>query len=394
MGTNAAGEGVPTTRGGRYWHVTTLRDMILNDVYCPHTIEELAALADDGNLSAEVLSTLEPENAYGIAWYNRHKVETGPGGRQIKTPRPRSEWIATPVPDSGVSREWVDAAREAIKDNVRPSDAGRRFWNLKGFSYCPCGARLKPFTVRKKNGIHFYYICHAYRSGRDPCPHARYHRADGEAGLEERVADFVLGLIHNPDVLRQRVREQAAREKEALRDTRKQIATLAQRVHEADSERDRYNRLYARGKLTDAEYDTYTNELDEKRSIIQGELSRLADVRRHVEYLEELPQLVEEYLRDLPDLVEGAGTPVREYETAPPEPAEDGSLNIYTLTPERVRRRTPEEMKELRESRERERAERYGATYAMLGLKVIAHHGGSLEITWRGGGCKLLGSRR
>jgi hypothetical protein len=300
------------------------------------------------------------------------------------------------VPDSGVPREWVDAAREAIRDNVRPSDAGRRHWNLKGSLFCPCGARLKPFTVRKKNGIHFYYICHRHRSGRDPCPHARYHRATGEAGLEERVADFVLGLIHSPEVLRERVREQAAREREALRDTRTQIAALAQRLHEADSERDRYNRLYARGKLTDEEYDAYTNELDEKRSATEAELSRLSDARRHVEYLEELPQLVEEYLRALPDLVEGDETPVREYETVPPErePGPDGSLPIYTLTPERIRYRTPEEMEELREKRKRERAERYGATYAMLGLKVVAHHDGSLEITWRGGGCKLSGSCR
>jgi hypothetical protein len=92
-----------------------------------------------------------------------------------------------------------------------------------------------------------------------------------------------------------------------LRDTRKQIATLAQRVHEAEAERDRYNRLYARGKLTDAEYNGYTNELDEKRNATEEELARPADARRHVEYLEELPQLVEEYLRDLPDLVEGPG---------------------------------------------------------------------------------------
>jgi hypothetical protein len=125
-------------------------------------------------------------------------------------------------------------------------------------------------------------------------------------------------------------------------------------------------------------------------------LARLADARRHVEYLEELPQLVEEYLHALPDLVEGTGTPIREYETVPPEREEgpDGSLPIYTLTPERIRYRTPEEMEALREKRERERAERYGAAYAMLGLKVIAHHNGNLEIAWRGGGCKLSGLRR
>jgi len=145
----------------------------------------------------------------------------------------------------------------------------------------------------------------------------------------------------------------------ALRDTRKQIATLAQRVYEADAERDRYNHLYARGKLTDAEYDGYTNELDEKRGAAEEELARLADARRHVEYLEEVPQLVEEYLRDLPDLVEATGTPIREYETVLPErepglePGPDGSLPIYTLTPECIRYHTPEEMEKLREKRER-----------------------------------------
>jgi hypothetical protein len=39
-----------------------------------------------------------------------------------------------PVPNSGVSREWVDAAREAIKNNRRPSSAGYRFSELSGAS--------------------------------------------------------------------------------------------------------------------------------------------------------------------------------------------------------------------------------------------------------------------
>jgi hypothetical protein len=286
----------------------------------------------------------------------------------------------------------MDAAREAIKDNVRPSDAGRRYWNLKGFAYCPCGARLKPFTVHKRNGVHFCYVCHRHRSGRDPCPHARYHRA---GAVEKRVEGFVLGLVRNPEVLRERIEEQAAREKEVLRDTRKQIAALADAAREADAERDRYNRLYARGKLTDAEYDAYTDELDEKSKATEEELARLADARRHVEYLEELPALVEEHLRDLPDLLESGCTPiVREYETVPPSPGGGGELPIYELTPERIRQRTPEEMEELRERLERARAERYGATYGMLGLKVVGYLNGDLEISWTGGGCKLLGSRR
>ena len=70
---------------------------------------------------------------------------TDGNGRQYKkrvkyTPRPREEWIAVPVPDSGVPREVVEVARASIKDNHAPSNAGRRFWELSaGLAYCgPC----------------------------------------------------------------------------------------------------------------------------------------------------------------------------------------------------------------------------------------------------------------
>jgi hypothetical protein len=80
----------------------------------------------------------------------------------------------------------------------------------------------------------------------------------------------------------------------------------------------------------------------------------------------------------------------------PPERelGQDGSLSIYTLTPKRIREPTPAEVEELRERREHERTERYGAAYAIVGFEMVAHHDGSLEITWRGGACKLSGLRR
>jgi len=43
------------------------------------------------------------------------------------TEKDRSEWIAVPVPDSGIPREWVDAAREAVRNNKKPSSTGRRY---------------------------------------------------------------------------------------------------------------------------------------------------------------------------------------------------------------------------------------------------------------------------
>jgi hypothetical protein len=39
--------------------------------------------------------------------------------RYKQAQKPRSEWVAVPIPDAGIPREWVDAARDAIKDNKR-----------------------------------------------------------------------------------------------------------------------------------------------------------------------------------------------------------------------------------------------------------------------------------
>lgn len=375
--------GVPTTKGASHWHTTTLRDMIFNDAYRPHSPEEFGAMVAAGNLAPDVLAGLDAGRSHGIVWYNRHKVETTPGGRQIKMPRPREDWIAVPVPDSGVPKEWVEAARERVRDNVKPSDAGHRAWNLKPFAYCQCGARLKPHTVRRPTGLHFYYVCAAHRAGRAPCPHAKYHPA---VNLEERVSRFILRLIEDPSVLREQVEAQVAREKDGLRNTRRRIAALTQRLAEADAERDRYNRLYARSKLTDAEYDTYTAELDARRDATEEELARLGGARKHVEHLDRLPSLVDEYLRNLPYLV-GHEPVTREYELVGHGHEPGGRPR--TLTPDSIRFLSEEELAEKKRAAECTRAAHYQELYRMLGLKVFVRPDEGLEVSWGGGVCKL-----
>src|SRR3712207_4393456 len=58
---------------------------------------------------------------------------------------------------------------------------------------------------------------------------------------------------------------------------------------------------------------------------------------------------------------------------------------MFRLSPEMFRERTAEEMEELRRIRERERAERYRGVYTTLGLRIVAHEDGTLELTWRAG---------
>ncbi len=131
-------EGLKTPGGGRYWNEPFIKSRVLDDVYRPHSFEEIREL-----VLPEVAARLDPEKHYGVWWYNRRRQrrvqrsEAGQDGRRyrqrtITTEKPRAEWIAVPVPDSGIPREWVDAAREAVKHNRRPSPAGLRFWELSG----------------------------------------------------------------------------------------------------------------------------------------------------------------------------------------------------------------------------------------------------------------------
>jgi hypothetical protein len=88
--------------------------------------------------------------------------------------KPKEEWIAVPVPDSGIPCEIVDAAREHIKENRRPSTAGRRFWELcGGIIYCGgCGRRIGQYSVlaRSKKYHCHYYRCPAHNQHLEDCP--------------------------------------------------------------------------------------------------------------------------------------------------------------------------------------------------------------------------------
>src|SRR5829696_4639566 len=60
-------EGIPSPTGKAMWPHRILKvQMVLNDLYKPHTYDEIAPL-----LSPEVASGLDPNESYGIWWYNR-----------------------------------------------------------------------------------------------------------------------------------------------------------------------------------------------------------------------------------------------------------------------------------------------------------------------------------
>ena len=150
-------EGVPLRGGGRFWSRIFLKRIILQDVYKPHTYEEIDSL-----VSPEVAARLDPARSYGIWWYGQHRwtqTQVAEGGRYRRKRRialrPPEEWIAVPVPDSGVPRHWVEAARAAVSSNKPPSTGGGHTWELSGgILRCgTCGARMEAtFSPRRGPG--------------------------------------------------------------------------------------------------------------------------------------------------------------------------------------------------------------------------------------------------
>lgn len=256
-------EGVPTPGGGR-WHASTVRRIVDNPIYRTYSVEELAVM--EGVTEA---ARLNPEARYGVYWWNRKRIEKRAGKRIDRGPKDRKDWVGRPVPDLGVPPEWVDAARDAVKDNVRPSNAGRRFWPLTSRVYCPCGRRHEAHTHWKPA---YYYVCSRHRQhGAGSCEHAKYHNAEK---LEQRVADFMLGLIRDPKTLRAQVTAQVEAEHKRLRNPEKDIAVWTAVISKSDSDRARNQEMYRAGTdvMTLDELKASNAELEQRKATAQAKL--------------------------------------------------------------------------------------------------------------------------
>jgi hypothetical protein len=299
--------------------------------------------------------------------------------------KPREEWIAVPVPDAGVPREVAERARRNVEELRLPATRkNRRVWELSGgLAACAeCGRAMAGSTVApkgRKRGPYHYYVCtrRGEEKGRSGCP----NRSPRAEDLEARVRNFALRLIRDPDTLREQVEQQARAERESkpwLRDAR-EAASARERLAKLELVEDRYRDQQAEGLIAMAKLREKLDALREEREGLQQRLARLADGESRLREIQALPGLVEEYLRDLPYLVDRMPI-VREYETVPPEPSEDGGLALYTLTPERIRFLSKEEVASKRLAAEAARGARFRELYAMLGLRAEVHAEGALGI--------------
>ena len=309
-------EGVAPPLKGKFWSLKYIRDCIHDDVYKPHSYSEVSAL-----VSPEVAAQLDPSKNYGVWWFNRrrhetrHVAESGSNGerryrRQSRvTEKPRSEWIAVPVPDPGIPREWVDAAREAIKDNAKPSANAARVWELSGgILVCgECGCRMVAHTTfHKQSGATYHYYRCAKRNrhgAQHACTHDRHHKAQTTEGA---VWELVCALLKDPEQLRAGLEELIEQERAGTRgDPDREANSWLEKRSEVEQERRGYLRLAAKGHMSDDDLAEALAELAETRATAERELKAIRGRKVALEELErDRDALLESYAGMIPEALD------------------------------------------------------------------------------------------
>src|SRR5215203_4057950 len=286
--------------------------MVDNDVYRPHTLEEIAKIA-----APEVVAWLNPDKEYGVQWFNCQKVgrETisepdGEGGRLYRIRRtfawrPREEWIGVPVP-AYLSRDLVDQARATMASNkgLERKHLARE-WELRGLMRCSCGAKMVTHSTQPDSRhLYHYYTCRKLKDLRKmgPCR----QRSLQASSVEPMIWEFISDLLKNPELIRAGMnalieRKRAAKSREAGEEAAVWVKNLA----ECARLRSAYQDQQAAGLMTLEELGSKLKDLEGTRKLAQAELTVLEVQEERVEELKkDRDALLESWAGILPEALQ------------------------------------------------------------------------------------------
>jgi recombinase-like zinc beta ribbon protein len=202
-------------RKNRGWSRPFLKNLILSDLYRPHTVEELREMG----VSEAVLAGLDAERLYGVYRYDD---------------------IPVPVPASGIDLATVEAARANVQSKRasqrKPSRAGGRTWELsEGTLRCgECERAMQTEVASPRGKPYFYYRCVGVKQGKaDRCQLRTHYRAEE---VEAGVWDSVQGLYGDKELLQRRTREEFARKRAELSGPSVDVQRLKERLDTLDRE--------------------------------------------------------------------------------------------------------------------------------------------------------------
>lgn len=276
-------DGVPTPPGAKRpgaggWNRQFIRHLIRNDVYMPHTAEELAALVADGKLRADVPA--EPD--CGV-WYYRGADYAGE----------RHE-VAVPVANVNIPRETVDEARRRLASNRPASSASGRYWSLsRGMLTCgSCGRNMATHSVKKPTEkTHRYYRCQSTSDTlKGQCDNPVFVPAER---AERAVWRLVCELEASPRNVLDAIDATIEDERNRLRvDPGDELREIARLADELATRRANFQMQHANELMTLNELRVQLDGIEEERAILER---RAASVKTGGARLAKLEEIRETY---------------------------------------------------------------------------------------------------
>ncbi len=260
-------EHVTTPGGGRGWSRPTIKSLIRNDVYKPHTVDELR----EAGASEAVLLSLDVETHYGVYSFDD---------------------IPVPILDAGVPRGVVEAARRKIRDNRSLSRSDNRFWALSGgvLRCADCGRALQTLTVPRTNRTYYYYRCQSTRNGgMDPCTMRKDMNADV---IEAEVWKIVRRSVDDKEYLLRKVRERFAEKRRELTESGNNAEALVRKLEKIETRWVKYQKAYEADAISVADLAARRAELEEERELARDALERARNRDAELEKLAETEKLV------------------------------------------------------------------------------------------------------
>ncbi len=306
-------EGVLSPTGKPMWQRQVIRRMVDNDIYLPHTCDEVREM-----VMTEVAAKLEPGESYALWWFGRHEVTVksisepdGNGGkryakREIRRLRPREQQIAVPVP-AHLPRDLVVTARATLaasKGTERKYLA--REWELRGLLRCSCGGRMGTQTTKWKGGeiTYHYYNCNRRRQLRKMCECTQKSLPAVEA--EAWVWKLVSGLLKDPEKIQAGMNKLIAEEQSnRAGDPEREARIWAETLAESERLRAAYQDQQAVGHMTLEELGGKLRELEATRKLARAEIARLLEHKERVQELEQdRDVLLQSYAEMVPDALD------------------------------------------------------------------------------------------
>jgi site-specific DNA recombinase len=190
----------------------------------------------------------------------------------------KREVVSRPAP-AIVSEETWQKAQQTIKSNLLFSKrSAKNKYLLRGLVKCgSCGFTYVGIAANRPNGkLEFYYRCNGAHSPQIYRPHGRCQsKAVRGDLLEQQVWSDIETFLRNPGSVLEQLNARLEGDAKGSEQIAKQITRLESLLEQKATERNRLLGLYRRGRLSDAELDSQTDEIAKEQAALEAQAAEL-----------------------------------------------------------------------------------------------------------------------